>query len=93
MKIFVVIALMMATVGAMHAMPLETEESRAVLASGGSRLQGELEGVAADSLQAIADRIATVDVTALNDFIAKTAGVETDVPAAIDGLEAALGGI
>ena len=109
MKIFVVIALMMATAGAApdfdhgHMDPhiRQMEESRQdrafPRASGSSRaqgqLQGQLEGEAADALQAIADRIGSIDVTALDDFIAKTAGVETDVPAAIDGLETALGDI
>lgn len=80
-KIFVAIALVIATVSAL---PLETAERATQVVA------AQPEGAAADALGLIVVAIDNIDSKPLVDFATKTGDVEDTVQAAIEGLQKAL---
>merc|ERR1712020_319196 len=81
MKIFVAIALVIATVSAL---PLETAERATQV------LAAQPEGEASTALKKIADDIAILDVAALDEVITTVETLEANVPDAVADLATAL---
>lgn len=81
MKIFVAIALLIATVAAL---PLETAERKT------EAVAAQPEGVASDILSGIAADIAAIDTMNLLTVAGKVGDFEGTAPGAIVGLQAAL---
>lgn len=81
MKIFVAIALLIATVAAL---PLETAERMT------EAIAAQPEGVASDVLSGIAAQISAIDTSNLMTVASKVGDFEGTAPGAIEGIQAAL---
>jgi hypothetical protein len=81
MKMFIAIALLIATVAAL---PMETAERST------KALVAEPEGAAQGALVAIAKSVTAISTSDLDDLAGKVGGLEDSIPAAVSALEAAL---